>query len=116
VKYKTRNTIILFVAGLVVLLLLQLFCNSLCGIDCRCRSTCAEHGGTYTGSYEDKLDKPYSTCVCEYDYPRGVGWVDVDRQCAELDVRVTLTVASILIIVALARAVAGVVSWIKEFE
>jgi hypothetical protein len=114
VKYKTRNTIILFVAGLVLLLLLQIFCNSLCGIDCRCRSACAERGGTYTGSYEDEPDKPYFTCVCEDHY--GVGWVDVDRQCAELDVRIALTVASVLIIISLAGAVAGVVSWIREDE
>lgn len=114
-KYKTRNTIILFVAGLIVLLLLQVFCNSLCGIDCRCRSACAERGGTYTGSYEDEPDESHITCYCEFGAHLS-GWVYVDRQCAELDVRIALTVASVLIIISLARAVAGVVSWIREDE
>ncbi len=114
-KYKTRNTVILFVAGLVVLVLLQVFCNPLCGIGCGCRSACAERGGTYAGSYEDQLDNPYVTCRCQFG-AYGVGYVDVDRQCEELHVRIALTVASVLIIVSLVRAVAGVVSWIREVE
>jgi len=115
VKYKTRNTIILFVAGMVVLLLIQVFCNSLCGIDCRCRSACAERGGTYEGSYEDEPDESYITCYCQFGAHLS-GWVYVDRQCEDSHVWMALTVASVLIIISLARAVAGVASWIREDE